>query len=140
MSNVTRKRIFDEKAPETRDDKHKGKRIALSKDSPEREPPTPSVAKDRLALDMFNTPPKSKSMATPSKATPRHAAKFGLTVPDASLILETINDFPVLVETVRQVVDDCGGVIDEEKLLGQLMLRAVHSFTVDLIRLESLTK
>ena len=122
MSNVSdnaRKRLFDEKPPETGDDRHKDKKIALSKESPEREPSTPLIAKD---LDLFKTPPpKSKSTATP-----RHAAKFGLTVPDANLILEKINDFSVLIETVRRVVDDCGGVIDEEKLLGQFLLRAVH--------------
>ena|SRR5947207_585630 len=78
-------------------------------------------------------PPKSKltvTNSTPSKATPRHAAKFGLTVPDATLILEKINSFPALIETVRQVIEDCGGVIDEERLLGQLLLNAVQNFTV----------
>ena len=62
-------------------------------------------------------------------------------MPDSNLILEKISSFPVLIESVRQVVEDCGGVIDEEKRLGQLLLlNAVHSFTVRLIRLESLTK
>ena len=147
MSNVSdnaRKRVFEDKGPESRDDRHKDKRIALSKDSAESGPPSPSITKDGLALDVFKIPPpKSKSTLTnptPSKATPRHAAKFGLAVPDSNLILEKISSFPVLIEAVRQVVEDCGGVIDEEKLLGQLLLNAVHSFTVRLIRLESLTK
>ena len=134
VSDSARKRVLDENPRERRDDRHKDKKIALSKETSESEPPTPSFTNDPLALDVFKTPPpKSKltvTNSTPSKATPRHAAKFGLTVPDATLILEKINSFPALIETVRQVIEDCGGAIDEERLLGQLLLNAVQNFTV----------
>lgn len=92
---------------------------------------------------MFKTPPPmSKSNVanpTPSKATP-HAAKFRLRVPDINLILQKINDFSILIETVRRVVDDCGGVINEGKLLGGLLLTARRTFTMRLVRLRSVTK
>jgi hypothetical protein len=148
MSNTddsARKRVLDE-ALESIDDRHKDKKILYSKDNPEIDSPTPSINKTQLTyeLNAFKTPPpKSKSTVTketPSKATPRHTAKFGLMVPDATLILEKINSFPVLIETVRQVMENCGGVIDEEKLWGQLLLSAVYNFTVYPVHLESLKK
>ena len=57
VSDSARKRVLDDNPPGRRDDRHKDKKIALSKETSESEPPTPSFTNDPLALDVFKPPP-----------------------------------------------------------------------------------